>query len=139
MLLPMLCPSLAFPLCIVLQFVRLLLARSLFHSTRCFLTHHRWFSDSCPAYRLMNSAVSCQYQSSARHIQLPLANDGGDWSAKGVVVKCVAVNTDSCNDAKRPVSLVWRIRLHGAHGNTIPILSPDVCQTMYRRCFVGNT
>jgi hypothetical protein len=140
MLLPLLRPSLAFPLCVVLQLLRLLLARSLFHLTRCFLTHHRRFSDSCPAYRLMNSAVSCQYQLSARRIQLPLVHDGGDWSAKGgVVVKCVAVNTDLCNDAKRPASLVWRIRPYGAHGNTIPILSPDVCYTIYRYYSVGNT
>lgn len=75
---------------------------------------------------------------SAWHIQLPFVKDEGGRPIAGVVVNCVAVNTNSCNDATRPACLIWRIRLYGAQSNTILILSLCVFYTTDDWDCVGN-
>lgn len=90
------------------------------HKMRCFLTHPRqmFWQMPCVSPNKLYVLYQCRW-----HIQLPFVIDEGERSTAGVVVNCVAVNTNSCNDAKRPACFIWRIRLYGAHSNTTPILS----------------
>lgn len=50
-----------------------------------------------------------------------VANIEEQRSTIGVVVKCVAVNTNSYNDAKRPAALIWDIRQYDVYSSTLPL------------------
>ena len=76
---------------------------------------------------------------SARRIRFPFANDEGNRSTIGVVVNCVAVSTNPCIDAKRPASLVWRIRQYGAYGNKLSDPSSSVNCATHCCDSVGNS
>ncbi|XPS68690.1 hypothetical protein M3J07_000968 [Ascochyta lentis] len=83
--------------------------------------------ECCPAFRLMDpTGLFCQCRSSARHTQLSAVNEKRVRSTVREVVKRVAVSTDSCHDANRPASLVWRIRLYDDHNNTHSFPSSSV-------------